>query len=176
MTLTILRRRLAKAAFCGGLVGLIALTAVPMVATPARADATATAHNEAIVRDAFQRWAAGENVFQRLLAEDIVWTIPGSGSVARTYRGMNDFLENASMPLVSRLATPLVPQVEHIWAVDDRVMIRFNATATTTGGHSYRNQFVWFFRMKAGKVTEAEAFLDLAAYEKVVANNTPRAR
>ncbi|MBX9907515.1 MAG: nuclear transport factor 2 family protein [Beijerinckiaceae bacterium] len=176
MTLTILRHRLANAAFCCGLLGLIALTAVPMIATPARADTTATAQNEKIVRDAFQRWAAGENVFQRLLAEDIVWTIPGSGSVARTYRGMNDFVENASMPLVSRLATPLVPHVEHIWAVEDRVMVRFNASATTTGGHPYRNQFVWFFRMKDGKVAEAEAFLDLAAYEEVVANNAPRTR
>lgn len=176
MTLTTSRRRLANAAFCGGLVALTALTAVPMFATPARADASATARNETIVRDAFQRWAAGENVFQHLLAPDIVWTIPGSGPVARTYRGMNDFVENASMPLVSRLATPLVPQVQRIWAVEDRVMIRFNATATTTGGHPYRNQFVWFFRMKEGKVTEAEAFLDLAAYEQVVANNMPRAR
>lgn len=175
MTLETLRRRVANIAFCGGL-GLAALTVVPMVATPVRADTSATARNETIVREAFQRWAAGENVFQHLLAPDIVWIIPGSGSVARTYRGMNDFVENASVPLVSRLATPLVPQVQRIWAVEDRVMIRFNATATTTGGHPYHNQFVWFFRMKEGKVAEAEAFLDLAAYERVVANNTPRAR
>ena len=176
MTLKILRRRVAHAAFCGGLVGLAALTAVPMAATPARADASATARNETIVRDAFQRWAAGDNVFQQLLAPDIVWTIPGSGSVARTYRGMKDFVENASVPLVSRLATPLVPQVQRIWAVEDRVMIRFDAAATTTGGHPYRNQFVWLFRMRDGKVVEAEAFLDLVAYEQVVANNAPRAR
>ncbi|MCU4178329.1 nuclear transport factor 2 family protein [Bosea sp. BH3] len=176
MTLNTLHRRVANAALYGGLIGFAALTVVPMVATPAHADASATARNETIVRDAFQRWAAGENVFQHLLAPDIVWTIPGSSSVARTYRGMNDFVENASVPLVSRLATPLVPQVQRIWAVEDRVMIRFNAAATTTGGHPYRNQFVWFFRMKDGKVAEAEAFLDLAAYEQVVANNTPRAK
>lgn len=176
MALKTLHRRLANAAFCGGLVGLAVVTAVPMVATPLRADASSTARNETIVRDAFQRWAAGENVFQHLLAADIVWTIPGSGTVARTYRGMKDFVENASVPLVSRLATPLVPQVQYIWAVEDRVMIRFNAAATTTGGHPYRNQFVWFFRMKDGKVVEAEAFLDLVAYEQVVANNMPRAR
>jgi hypothetical protein len=176
MAVTILYRRLANAAFCGGFIGLAALTSVPRIAAQTPADASTTARNERIVRDAFQRWEAGKNVFQELLAPDIVWTIPGSGPVARTYRGINDFVENASKPLISRLASPLVPQVQHVWAVEDRVMIRFNATATTTGGHPYRNQFVWFLRMKDGRVAEAEAFLDLTAYERVVANNTPRTK
>ena len=156
-----------------GLAVIVALAISPATGAPARAD---TAQNETIVRDAFQRWAAGENVFQRLLAPDIVWTIPGSGPVAGNYHGITDFIERASVPLVSRLATPLVPQVRHIWAVGDRVIVRFDATATTTGGHPYRNQFAWLFRMKDGKVAEAEAFLDLAAYQQIVDNNQPRER
>lgn len=165
--------RPATAARRIGLAAIVALAIAPAIAAPAQAD---TARNETIVRDAFQRWAAGDNVFQQLLAPDIVWTIPGSGSVAGTYRGMTDFIERASVPLVSRLATPLVPQVRHIWAVGDRVIVRFDATATTTGGHPYRNQFAWLFRMKDGKVAEAEAFLDLVAYQQVVDNNQPRQR
>jgi ketosteroid isomerase-like protein len=64
--------------------------------------------------------------------------------------------------------------VHHIWAVEDRVIIRFDASATTTSGAQYRNQFVWIFRMEDGSVVEAEAFLDLAAYQEVVDNNEPR--
>lgn len=64
--------------------------------------------------------------------------------------------------------------MHHIWAVGDRVIIRFDASATTTSGAPYRNQFVWIFRMEGGSVVEAEAFLDLVAYQQVVDNNEPR--
>lgn len=155
------------------LAATIAVSATPAVATSALPNTTVTQRNETIVREAFQKWAAGVSIFPTLLAPDVVWTIPGSGPVAGTYRGLEDFVERASRPLVSRLVTPLVPQVHHIWAVEDTVIVRFEASATTTAGHPYRNQFVWIFRMNDGRVVEAEAFLDLTAYQQVVDNNPP---
>lgn len=153
---------------------LIALTFV-VVAAPAQAqDADVTARNAAIVRQAFDSWAKSGNVFAKLLAPDVRWTIHGSGPVAGTYTGLKDFVERASVPLISRLATPLVPKVHDIWAVADTVIIRFDASATTTSGAPYANQFVWIFRMSNGVVSEAQAFLDLVAYQKVVDNNAPR--
>ncbi len=133
-------------------------------------------HNKAIVRSAFERWRTGGNIFTGLLAPDVVWTIHGSGPVAGTYRSLQDFIERASAPLVSRLTGPVVPEVRDILADDDTVMIRFDGAATTTSGGPYRNQFVWIFRMRDGVVVEAEAFLDLVAYQQVVENNAPRAR
>jgi hypothetical protein len=136
--------------------------------------AETAARNDAIVRAAFDGWRAGSgNVFD-LLSPSIHWTIHGSGPVAGTYRGIEDFVQRASRPLVSRLATPLTPRVHHIGAVGDRVIIRFDASAMTTGGDPYRNQFVWIFRMEDGFVVEAEAFLDLVAYQDVIEANEPR--
>ena len=153
------------------------LLASALLSVPAHAQASdMAARNEAIVRQAFDKWAEGGNVFAELLAPDVRWTIPGSGPVAGTYIGLKDFVERASAPLVSRLATPIVPTVRHIWAIGDTVIIRFDGSATTTSGAPYANQFVWIFRMSNGVVTEAEAFLDLAAYQEVVDNNAPRAR
>lgn len=117
----------------------------------------------------------GGNVFAELLAPNVAWTIHGSGAVAGTYTGMKDFVERAALPLVSRLTTPVLPKVHGIWAVGDTVIIRFDGSATTTSGARYANQFVWIFRMTDGVVTEAEAFLDLRAYQEVVDNNAPRA-
>lgn len=157
---------------------LLIATAFITAITPAHAE-TATgpeteARNETIVRKAFEGWAAGRaNVFD-LLAPDVRWTIHGSGPVAGTYRGVADFVQRASTPLVSRLATPIQPVVHHIWAVGDRVIIRFDGSATTTSGAPYRNWFVWIFRMDGDSVIEAEAFLDLVAYPHVVDNNKPR--
>ncbi|ETR77586.1 hypothetical protein X566_08005 [Afipia sp. P52-10] len=160
---------------------LIALAFIVAV-TPAHARTAAVptaeieAQNEAIVRQAFEGWGAGRgNVFD-LLSPNARWTIHGSGPVAGTYVGVEDFVQRASAPLVSRLASPLRPDVHHIWAAGDRVIIRFDASATTTSGAPYRNQFVWIFRMEDGSVVEAEAFLDLAAYQKVIDDNQPRKR
>ncbi len=132
--------------------------------------------NKEIVRRAFEAWRAGGNVFEGLLVPDVVWTIHGSGPVAGTYRGLQNFIQNASMPLVSRLTTPILPDVRSIMADGDKVSIRFDGSATTTSGAPYRNQFVWIFRMVDGRVVEAEAFLDLVAYQQVVENNQPRTR
>jgi ketosteroid isomerase-like protein len=155
---------------------LLASAFLAMSASAQAQNADVTARNEAVVRKAFDNWVKGGSVFGELLAPDVKWTIFGSGPVAGTYRGLADFVERASMPLVSRLATPIVPKVHHIWAIGDTVIIRFDGTATTTSGAPYANQFVWIFRMSNGVVTEAEAFLDLVAYQRVVDNNAPRSR
>jgi ketosteroid isomerase-like protein len=132
--------------------------------------------NKAIVRSAFETWRTGGNIFAELLSPDVVWTIHGSGPVAGTYRGLKDFTERGSSPLTSRLSTPILPEVHAIVADGDTVIIRFDGSATTTSGAPYRNQFVWIFKMKDGSVVKAEAFLDLAAYQRVVDNNEPRAQ
>jgi hypothetical protein len=149
---------------------------VPLLSVQAQTPAVVcdkATRNGAIVRAAFEDWANGGSVF-RILAPDITWTIAGSGPVAGTYHGIDDFTERASRPLVSRLAAPLRPTVHSIWAVDDTVVIRFNASSETTAGHPYNNQFVWIFRMQDGLVVEAEAFLDLVAYQAVIDRNPPR--
>lgn len=140
-----------------------------------RREATFEEANKAVVQAAFDRWRAGGDVFSELLAPDIVWTIHGSGPVAGTYRGIEDFTRRASGPLVSRLTGPVIPKVRSIWADGDVVVIRFDGSATTTSGAPYHNQFVWILRMEGGRAVEAEAFLDLAAYQRVVENNEPRA-
>lgn len=147
---------------------------VPTDSAPAARNGAEEARNEAIIRQAFEGWAAGRDVFGSLLAPDVIWTIHGSGPVAGTYRGRADFVERASRPLISRLASPLLPRLHHVWAVGERVIIRFEASATTTSGRPYHNQFVWIFRMRDGIAVEAEAFLDLAAYQEVVEGNRPR--
>ncbi|WP_027998912.1 nuclear transport factor 2 family protein [Sinorhizobium arboris] len=160
---------------------LLIASAVAAGMGPAHADTTAPpadieAQNRTAVQVAFEKWRAGGNIFAGLLASDVVWTIHGSGPVAGTYRGVENFVERASAPLISRLATPLVPKVHHIWADGDTVIIRFDGSAITTTGAPYSNKFVWIFRMKDGAVVEAEAFLDLAAYQAVVENNEPRSQ
>ncbi|GGK52684.1 hypothetical protein GCM10011322_44490 [Salinarimonas ramus] len=126
-----------------------------------------------IVREAFEEWEGGVASVFSLLSPEVQWTIHGSGPVSDIYDGVEDFVQRASVPLISRLATPLTPEVHDIWAAGDDVIIRFDATAITTSGASYSNEFLWIWTMKDGAVIEAEAFLDLVAYQEVVDNNAP---
>jgi len=137
-------------------------------------DLTVEKLNKAIVQAAFEKWRAGGNVFKELLAPEIVWTIHGSGPVAGTYHGLEDFTRRGAAPLTSRLTGPVIPEVRNIWAEGNMVIVRFDGSATTTSGAPYRNQFVWILRMDGGRAVEAEAFLDLVAYQQVVENNEPR--
>lgn len=146
----------------------------PSLADAERQQIHVELENRKIVSEAFDTWRAGGNVFTTLLSPDVVWTIRGSGPVAGTYSGLPDFLERASRPLVDRLATPVVPDIQGIFADGDIVIVRFDGSATTLSGDPYRNQFVWIFRMQSGLVVEAEAFLDLTAYQAVIDSNQPR--
>lgn len=142
---------------------------------PHTASANETEKNLQIITDAFQTWEQGTYVFGDILAPNIKWTILGSGPVAGTYTDLDVFIEEAARPVTSRLTSPLLPKVHDIWAVDDTVIIRWDGSAPTTGSGTYENQFLWIFTMEDGLVTEAEAFLDLQAYDALVANNEPRA-
>lgn len=154
---------------------LASVGSVQAQAVAPAADASAIeAKNKAIVQKAFESWRGGGNVFAELLAPDVVWTIHGSSSVAGTYRGVDDLVKRGAGPLTSRLTGPVVPAAPRIFADGDTVIVRFDGSATTTSGGSYRNQFVWIFRMKDGSAVEAEAFLDLVEYQRVVDNNKPR--
>jgi ketosteroid isomerase-like protein len=66
--------------------------------------------------------------------------------------------------------------VHHVWTSGDRVIVRFDASTTTTSGARYSNQFVWILKLDQGRVVEGEAFLDMEAYRDVLDNNDPVAK
>ena len=126
--------------------------------------------NEQIIRDAFRDWAEQGGPFTRILSPGIEWTVHGSSPYSRTYSGIESFIEEASKPVLSRLETPLIPDLRDIWAVDDEVIVRFDASANTISGSVYQNQYLWILTMEEGLVTRSEAFLDMAAYDALVAS------
>lgn len=134
----------------------------------AAAEATAE-RNQRLVERAFANWSAGRgSLFDDLLSPTVVWTIRGNGPAAGTYHGREDFLRRAVRPFAQRLATPIVPRVEGIWAREDQVVVRWMGTATARDGAPYRNDYVWIFKMDGQRATRVEAFLDLVPYQDVI--------
>ena len=115
--------------------------------------------NKQLVRRAFDAWAAGEGGVFDLLAPDARWTIVGSSVVAGTY-SREEFLARVIGPFNGRLATPLVPVVNALYADGDTVIAYFDASATARDGQPYRNTYTWYLRLADGAVVEAIAFFD----------------
>ncbi|RED06671.1 nuclear transport factor 2 family protein [Ectopseudomonas oleovorans] len=148
---------------------LLALALLSVLWSGGAAAESTAERNQRLVERAFANWSAGRgSLFDDLLSPTVVWTIRGSGPAAGTYHGREDFLQRAVRPFAQRLATPIVPRVEGIWAREDQVVVRWMGTATARDGAPYRNEYVWIFRMDGALATQVEAFLDLVPYQDVI--------
>lgn len=126
---------------------------------------SAADRNRALVRDAFEAWAAGRGSIFDLLADDATWTIPGSTPGAGEWRGRQAYVDAAVTPLFARLAEPARPELIGLWADGGEVVVRWRQDTPLKAGGSYRNDYAWFLTMQDGKATAVTAFLDLLAYE-----------
>ena len=159
------------------LAALIVLAAIPVLpgvaagqTPPAAASAPDTAaRNKALVAAAFDRWAAGTpDFFDTMLADDVVWTIKGSGPSAGVHRGRKALTDRAIRPLSTRLRTQIKPVSTRLWADGDHVIANWSAEAVARDGKPYRNDYVWILRMEDGRAVEVTAFLDLVPYDEVL--------
>ena len=142
-------------------------------ATMAQGEPQST-RNRQLVEAAFDRWAAGgSRFFDEMLADDVIWTIKGSGPSAGTFRGRETFVARAVRPFADRLATPVRPVSRRVWTDGDHVIVNWDGVGTARDGQAYRNSYAWIFRMANGKVVEATAFLDLVPYDDVLRRIPP---
>lgn len=152
----------------------LCLATVTATVTAQASGSDAAAANEQIIRQAFEDWAERGGAFARVLSPEISWQVHGSSPYSKTYTGIESFVNDASMPIISRLETPLKPDLKQVWSADDKVIVRFDAAALTVTGAPYQNQYLWILTMKDGLVTHSEAFLDMAAYDALVASAPPK--
>ncbi len=157
-------------------VAILALIALFGALGTAGAAESLSERNRQVIERAFADWTSGKgSFFEDVISPDVVWTIQGSGPAAGVYRGRQEFLHRAVRPFAQRLATPIVPQVQAIWAQGNQVVVRWNGTATARDGAPYRNEYVWIFDMHDDQAVRVEAFLDLASYQDVIDRIPPAA-
>jgi ketosteroid isomerase-like protein len=128
-------------------------------------EATTMTAAETLVREAFAAWAAGTGTVFDLLADDVSWTITGTGRLAGTYRSKREFVDRAIGPIGQRLAQPIRPAVRLVVARDDWVSVLWDGHAVARDGRPYDNTYSWFLRVADGRVREVIAFYDGADLE-----------
>ncbi|MET0187144.1 MAG: nuclear transport factor 2 family protein [Achromobacter sp.] len=138
-----------------------------LICAAASAPAGATGHphtlaksNAALVQQAFDNWEQGRGSVFDLLAENSVWTVAGTSPFSGTYRTREEFMTQAVLPINARLATPITPDVKHIVAQGEHVVVMWDGTATAKDGSQYENSYAWHLTMQDGKITQVNAFLD----------------
>lgn len=124
------------------------------------------AENEAVVRRLFTAFARKEGFALRgLFAQDAVWTVPGDGIMAGTYRGRDEifrFLARLPKETDGSYASQLVD----VLTSDGRAAALYRASGERSGRLLDLDQ-VLLFSLRDGVVTEVLALpSDPAAFEE----------
>ena len=131
----------------------------------AMAQADVEEKNRQAVKTAFDNWRRGAGTVFDLLASDAKWTIVGRSAVSGTYHSRRDFIDQVIIPFNARLATPLVPTVQGIYADGDMVIVLWDGAAMARDGKSYENTYSWYLKMRDGKIIRATALYDPIAFD-----------
>ncbi|NDL64431.1 nuclear transport factor 2 family protein [Enterobacteriales bacterium SAP-6] len=135
---------------------------IPAHSAVARAD-TREAQNKAPIAAGFDDWKNGTGSPDDHLADNATWTIAGNSLASRTYHGREDFLANVIRPFNARMSGRLIPDVRHIYADGDTVIVHFDAAGTARDHKPYRNSYAWFFTVRGKRMVDATAFYDSTA-------------
>jgi ketosteroid isomerase-like protein len=126
------------------------------------------------VRLAFEAWAAGTGSPFDLLRDEAQWTIVGHSAAAGTYPSREAFMRDVVWPFNARMRDHLIPEVRHLYADGDTVIVLFDATGIARDGKPYENTYTWYLTMCDGRITEAVAFFDSIAFDDLWKRVSPQ--
>jgi len=122
-----------------------------------------------LISDAFAAWEAGDaQAVFKLMADDLQWTIIGTTDISGTYHGRREFLDMVNSKLMPRLAGPLRPTVERVFADGATVVAQFTSVAPTQSGPEYRQTYCWVMEVDGGAIQRGTAYLDTALIDRVL--------
>lgn len=131
--------------------------------------------NRAVVKAAFDQWAAGTGSPFDILATDADWTITGdSARFSKTYHGKEQLVNEVIGPFNARMISPLVPSLQWIDSKGDTVTVRFFGTGIARDHIKYENTYLWQLRVRNEQIVEAVETFDLKALEALWERVPPR--
>lgn len=126
-----------------------------------------------LIADAFAAWEAGDaQAVFKLMADGLQWTIIGTTEMSGTYTSRREFLDMVNSKLMPRLAGPLRPTVERIFADGTTVVAQFSSVAPTHAGPEYRQAYCWVMEVNGSAIQRGTAYLDTALIERAIAEKT----
>jgi ketosteroid isomerase-like protein len=103
-----------------------------------------------------------------LVTDDFSFWMPTRGRLEKAQ------FESLSAGLQAKLAEPLMWDIQHVTAEDDRVSIEAVGTATLAGGSPFRNDYHVLFLMSGGRIVQMREYnnsiVAAAAFSKPAAS------
>lgn len=128
------------------------------------------ATNKRAIEAVFAAFAEGDGrPFNAAMADDVVWTVMGSGPWARAYHGKAAVRDELQRPLIANFASLYRCRAERIIAEGDSVVVLAKGEVTTRSGAPYNNDYCFVIRMTDGRITEIVEYMDTALVEAVLA-------
>jgi uncharacterized protein len=133
---------------------------------------TMAATNKATVETILKDWMAGDGTaLQRLLADDVEWTITGNSLASGTYHGRAELNAKVLGPFGARFSQSQdrfrPRKINGIYADGDTVVAHLDASGTANDGRPYANAYVWILTMRDGKAIQVTAFFDSIAFDEL---------
>jgi ketosteroid isomerase-like protein len=130
---------------------------------------TETASNKMFMQHIFSEMAKGNRKpFADAMAEDFCWTITGSSTWARTYRGKAAVRAELLDPLFAQFADEYYSSAQRFIAEDDYVVVQCRGKVTTKKGEPYHNSYCFVVRLAGGKMRELTEYMDTALTVRVL--------
>jgi uncharacterized protein len=119
------------------------------------------AENKVLLKAAFEELSKGNGTaFAALWAPDFTWTVLGTTSWSRTYRGAESVRNDLMTPLFARFATRYTNTATRFIAEDDFVVVECHGNVMTKSGQPYNNTYCYVCRMEHGYLKELTEYLD----------------
>jgi uncharacterized protein len=126
--------------------------------------------NKKLFETIFAELARGNGApFRAAMADDFCWSIIGTTSWSRVFRGTRAVEQELLRPLLAQFKDRYTNTAERILADGDYVVIQCRGRVTTVRGEPYNNTYCWVIRMADGKMRELTEYCDTALIEAALA-------
>ena len=120
-----------------------------------------SAGNKQLMQAVFAELSKGNSrPFLDILANDVIWTITGTGKWSRTYDGKQAVQSELLGPLFSQFGDRYTSEAHRLIAEGDYVVVEARGHATTKAGVAYDNTYCYVFRLAEDKVKEITEYCD----------------
>lgn len=100
-----------------------------------------------------------------LFSDDVSYRLQGTTPVSGTYRGRDQIVSDFFVPWRKQIDGEIALRVDELIAEGERVVALARGTAKTVHGADYNNDYAFVFRVREGKISEVNEFLDTALVE-----------
>jgi ketosteroid isomerase-like protein len=125
--------------------------------------------NKRVIREYFEKMAAGSPEVPDLFTDDVTWWVPQSSALGGTYEGRDAVLGlmGSGVDLYDT-SVPLQIDVEEMVAEGDQVCVQLVIRARTAAGEDYENHYHFAFRLRGGKICAVKEYVDTLYAERML--------